>query len=57
MKKYLPSKKLNRNIRASSNLPKSIIPIVFVVIPSQFIYSFLESLKYHFDIKLIHIIL
>ncbi len=47
--KYLPSKKLNRNIRASSNLPKSIIPIVFIVIPSQFIFAFFRKFKNHFD--------
>ena len=46
--KYLPSKKLNRNIRASSNLPKSIIPIVFIVIPSQFIFAFFRKFKKSF---------
>ena len=38
-KKYLPSKKINKNILASSYLPNS-INIIFIVIPSQFIYDF-----------------
>ena len=43
--KYLPSKKINKNIIASSYLPKLNISIVFVVIPSQFIYSFFNFMS------------
>ena len=46
--KYLPSKKINKNIIASSYLPKLNISIVFVVIPSQFIYSFFKKHQKHF---------
>ena len=44
-KKYLPAKKINKNILASSYLPDISINIIFIVIPSQFIYDFLRSLK------------
>ena len=47
--KYLPAKKISRNIRASSSLPNFTISIVFIVIPSQFIYDFFRKFKSHFD--------
>ncbi len=46
--KYLPSKKINKNIIASSYLPKLYISIVFVAIPSQFVYSFFKKHQKHF---------
>ena len=42
--KYLPSKKISKNVIASSYLPKFHISLVFVVIPSQYIYSFFNSI-------------
>ena len=48
-KKYLPKKKISKNIITSSFLPKLETDIIFVVIPSQFIYGFFKKFKNHFD--------
>ena len=48
-KKYMPGKKLNKNIFANIKLPHLHIDIIFVVIPSQFIFSFFKDFKNHFE--------
>ena len=47
-KKYLPNKRLNRNIIADFNLPNLSTEIIFVVIPSQFVFNFFKRFIYHF---------
>ena len=47
-KKYLPAKKINKNILASSYLPDISINIIFIVIPSQFIYDFFKKFRKYF---------
>ncbi len=47
-KKYLPSKKINKKIIASSSLPKFYISVVFVVIPSQYIFDFFKKFEKYF---------
>ena len=48
-KKYMPGKKLNKNILADIKLPNLHFKIIFVVIPSQFIFSFFKDFKNHFE--------
>ncbi len=47
-KKYLPSKKINKNILASSYLPNININTIFIVMPSQYIYDFFKKFQKHF---------
>ncbi|MBF95914.1 MAG: Glycerol-3-phosphate dehydrogenase [NAD(P)+] [Alphaproteobacteria bacterium MarineAlpha9_Bin4] len=48
-KKYLPNKKVSKYIIANSTLPKFNTEIIFVVIPSQFIFGFFDKFKSHFE--------
>ena len=48
-KKYLPDKKISTNIIADSKLPELDTAIIFVVIPSQFIFDFFKKFKNHFE--------
>ena len=48
-KKYMPGKKLNKNILADIKLPNLHFKIIFVVIPSQFIFSFFKYFKNQFE--------
>ena len=48
-KKYMPGKKLNKNILADIKLPNLHFEIIFVVIPSQFIFSFFKDFKNQFS--------
>ena len=52
--KYLPFKKINKNIKASSSLPCLNISIVFIVIPSQHVYSFFKKFQNYFKKILIY---
>ena len=45
----MPGKKLNKNILADIKLPNLHFKIIFVVIPSQFIFSFFKDFKNHFE--------
>ena len=47
--KYVPGKKINRKILVDIKLPCLHAEIIFVVIPSQFIFSFFEDFKDHFQ--------
>ena len=44
-KKYLPKKKISHNIIASNHLPDTFCEIIFIVIPSQYIYDFFKKFK------------
>ena len=46
--KYLPNKKLSNKIIADSHLPYIKTEIIFVAIPSQFIFDFFKKTKAHF---------
>ncbi|MDC3024599.1 NAD(P)-dependent glycerol-3-phosphate dehydrogenase [Alphaproteobacteria bacterium] len=46
--RYLPFKKINKKIKASSSLPSFNIPIIFIVIPSQHVYDFFKKFKKYF---------
>ena len=46
--KYLPNKKLSNKIIADSHLPCLNTEIIFVAIPSQFIFEFFKKTKDHF---------
>ena len=46
--KYLPNKKLSNKIIADYHLPNLNIEIIFVAIPSQFIFDFFKKTKNHF---------
>ena len=48
-KKYMPGKKLSINISADFKLPDSKIDMIFVVIPSQYIFDFFKKFKNHFE--------
>ena len=48
-KKYLPDKKISKNIIADYKLPELNSSIIFVVIPSQFIFDFFKKFKKHFE--------
>ncbi len=48
-KKYLPNKKISNLVKASTFLPDIYTQIIFIVIPSQFIFMFFKNYKKHFQ--------